>query len=284
MSAGEAGDANIGHLGGGGSLSIGGAPVFEEPICDRQAEWGNPVPLPVISTPNADERLLSLTHDTLTIVFEREDVVMVADRAAAADDFDAPLPLTLPVGYTHEQGVALRPDGLGLVIVSHTGGFAEIERATRSGAFDGAPSSERFKRLAANAVQYGATLSSPVLSASGTSLYFTQLGPTTSKVFHAQGTTTFPVPAMPEDLVTLGGMDGDLKLTLSVSADERTIFFFDEALGHAAGLWNAAPGAPFYDLARFEGLHSVFTNIGCDRLYATGTVEGSLDVVRQARQ
>jgi hypothetical protein len=281
--AGEAGDANIGHIGGGGSLAIGGAPVYDEPMCDVQAAWGSPVPLAVISTANADERLLSLTHDALTIVFARDGVAMVADRVAASDDFGAPLPLTLPLGYTHEHGVALHPDGLGLVVVSDTGTFAEIQRAARSAAFDGVPSSVRFMELAYNAALYGATLSSPVLSASGTSLYFTQVGGSTSKVFHAQGTTTFPVPAMPEDL-TLGGMDGDLKLTLSVAADERTLFFFDEALGHAAGLWNVAPGAPFYELARFEGLQSVFTDSGCERLYGTRMVEGSLDVVLEAPQ
>jgi hypothetical protein len=281
---GDAGDGNIGHIGGGGSLSIGGAPTFDDPICDLAASWGGAVPLPVISTPAADERLLSLTHDTLSIVFTRDGVPMIADRTAASDDFGTPLTLTLPAGYTHEHGVALHPDGLGLVIVSDAGGFADIERAARSGVFDGPPSSARFMELADNAAQYGAVLSAPVLSASGTSLYFTQLGLSTSRVFHAQGTSNFPVPAMPEDLVTLGGMDGDLKLTLSVSADERTLFFFDEALGHAAGLWSVAPGAPFYELARFEGLQSVFTDSSCERLYGTRRVEGSLDVVLEARQ
>jgi hypothetical protein len=279
---GDAGDGNIGHIGGGGSLSIGGAPTFDDPICKVAGTWGNPVSLAVVSTANADERLLSLTHDALTIVFTRDDVLMVADRAAASDDFGTPVTLLLPAGYTHEHGVALHPDGLGLVVVSDSGGFADIERAARSGAFDGAPSDARFVQLADNAVRYGAALSSPVLSASGSSLYFTQVGTSTSKVFHAQGTTQFPVPAMPEDLVTLGGMDGDLKLTLSVSADERTLFFFDEALGHAAGLWNAAPGAPFYELARFEGLQSVFTDAGCGQLYGTRTVGDSLDVVLEA--
>jgi hypothetical protein len=281
---GDAGDANIGHIGGGGSLSIGGAPAVDDPLCGLGVSWGDPVSLPVVSSVDADERLLSLTHDALTIVFTRDDVPMVADRAVASENFATPVPLLLPAGYSHEHGVALHPDGLGLVIVSHSGGFADIGRATRGGPFDGPPSDARFVQLADNAAQYGASLASPVLSASGTSLYFTQVGASSSKVFHAQGTTLFPVPALPEDLVTLGGMDGDLKLTLSVSADERTLFFFDEALGHAAGLWSAAPGAPFYELAEFEGLQSVFTDAGCERLYGTRMVGGSLDVVLEAPQ
>lgn len=281
---GLAGDGNIGHLGGGGSLSIGGAPTFDDPVCDVQAAWGNPTSLAVISTPEADERLLSMTHDELTIVFTRGEVPMVADRAAASDDFGTPVTLALPAGFGHEHGLALHPDGLGLVIVSDDGGFADVGRAARRGGFDGVPSSARFDSLAVNALQYGAGLSSPVLSASGTSLYFTQVGASSSTVFHAQGTTKFPVPAMSEDLVTLGGTDGDLRLTLSVSADERTLFFFDEALGHAAGLWSSAPGAPFYELAEFPGLQSVFTGLGCSRLYGTRMVGGSLDVVLEARE
>jgi hypothetical protein len=211
-------------------------------------------------------------------------VLMVADREAASAPFGAPQALALPTGYTHERGLALYPDGLGLVVGSDSGSFADIERAVRRGPFDGAPSTARYGELAANAALYGATLAAPVLSASGTSLYFTRVGPSTSRVFHAQGTSHFPMPGMSQDSVTLGGSEGDFKLTLSVSSDERTLFYFDEALGHAAGLWNSAPLAPFTKLVDFAGLDSVFTDFGCGRLYGTRTVEGSLDVVRQARQ
>lgn len=274
------GGGDSGGLDLGGSLSLGGAPSYDPPLCDRLAAWGSPVALAGVSTAQADERLLSMTHDELTLVFTRDDVLMVADRASADDDFDAPVPVTLPAGYTHERGVALHPDGLGLVIVSDMAErLAEVSRAARSGDFSGALDTARFEDVSNNAFQLGGGLSSPVLSASGSSLYFTLIGSTSSKVFHTQGTTSFAIPAMPEDLVTLGGRDGDFKLTLSVSADERTLFFFDEALGHAAGLWNAAPGAPFYDLAPFPGLDGVFTASSCSRLYATRDGDGSLDIV-----
>jgi hypothetical protein len=280
--AGDAGDGNIGHIDAGGSLSIAGAPTYEEPRCDVNATWANPTQLEGISTPGADERLLSMTHDELTLVFTRDDLLMVTDREAANVPFGVPQALTLPAGYTHERGLALHPDGLALVVGSDSGTFADIERSVRSGPFDGAPSSARYDELAANAALYGETLASPVLSASGTSLYFTQIGLSTSRVFHAQGTSHFPVPALPEDLVTLGGSEGDFKLTLSVSSDERTLFYFDEALGHAAGLWSSAPLAPFTKLAAFAGLQSIFTNFSCGRLYGTRMVEGSLDVVLEA--
>jgi hypothetical protein len=277
----EAGQGGApGDLDLGGSLSIAGAPTYDPPLCDFEASWGNPVALAGVSTAQADERLLGMTHDALTLVFTRDDVLMIADRPSAEDDFGAAVAVTMPAGYAHTRGVALHPDGLGLVIVSELGDrLAEVTREARSGDFDAAVETARFEDLSENAVQYGGGLSSPVLSASGTSFYFTQLAGNASKVFHTQGTTAFAIPTMPEDLVTLGGEDGDFKLTLSVSADERTLFFFDEALGHAAGLWNSAPGAPFYDEAHFPGLDSVFSDADCSHLYGTSDSDGSLDVV-----
>jgi hypothetical protein len=268
----------------GGSLAIGGAPVYDPALCDIAAIWGNAKPVMGVSTA-ADERLLGMTHDVLTVVFSRDDVLMVADREGAGDDFGAAVPVTLPQGYTFERGVALHPDGLGLVIVSALGErFADLTRAARSGDFTGALETERFQDLSENARQLGGGLSSPVLSASGRSLYFTQIGSTTSKVFRTQGTTRFAIPAMPEDLVTLGGNDGNFKLTRSVSADERTLFIFDEALGHAAGLWSAAPGAPFYELATFPGIDGVFTDSSCSQRYGTLDTGGSLDIVLETAE
>jgi hypothetical protein len=274
------GGGDPGGLDLGGSLAIGGAPIYEEALCARAASWDNPVALSGVSTPQADERLLSMTHDALTLVFTRDDVLLVADRASTADDFATAAPVTVPSGYTHARGVALHPDGLGLVLVSELADeLGEVTRAARGGDFDGPLETARFEALSENAVQYGEGLSSPVLSATGTSLFFTRIGGNASKVFHTQGSAAFAIPTMPEDLVTLGGQDGDFKLTLSVSADERTLFFFDEALGHAAGLWSAAPGAPFYDVALFPALSGIFTDADCSHLYGTSDSSGSLDVV-----
>lgn len=282
--AGEGG-ASSGELDLGGSLAIGGAPTYDPPLCDIAATWGSPEALAGLSTALADERLLSMTHDVLTLVFTRDDVLMVADRESAGDDFGAAVAVTLPEGYSHERGVALHPDGLGLVIVSAMGErFAELTRAARSGDFTGALETARFEDVSENASQLGGGLSSPVLSASGQALYFTQIGSSTSKVFRTQGTTRFAIPTTPEDLVTLGGNDGDFKLTRSVSADERTLFFFDEALGHAAGLWSAAPGSPFYELATFPGLDGVFSDASCSRLYGTLDTGGSLDIVLETAE
>jgi hypothetical protein len=278
--AGEAGSLPpIGHLGGDGPVAEnGGAPQSTPPECDSQATWGSPIALTGISTAGADEHLLSLTHDELTIVFVRGDQLFVADRADAEQDFGAPVPLTLPDPYTHEQGVALSPDGLALVVVTKTSSaFADVTRAARSGAFDSAADPARFAWVNDHAKNYG-NVSAPVLTAKNDSLFYTQRMATTSLVFRARGKGYFTDAEM-QDAVTLGADDGKAKLGRSISSDERVLFVYDEALGHAAGLWSAAASAPFTEVVHFPGLESVFTSQGCSRLYGTRKVDSSLDIV-----
>ena len=272
----------IGHLGGQPPLAENGGAAPNLPaVCDAEASWGEPIALSGINTADADERLLAMTHDELSLVFSRAGTLFVADRSNADTDFGAPVQLTLPGGYTHERGLSLSADGRSLVIVSQTGdAFAEVARASRSGAFGGSADTARFVALNDNASFYGGVLSAPVLAASGQSFFYTQRMATTSYVFRARGTSEFSAPEM-QDVVTLGATDGKAKLGQSVSADERVIFVFDEALGHAAGLWSATATAAFTELVELPGLESAFTNVACSRLYGTGDVGGSLDVVMQ---
>jgi hypothetical protein len=277
-----AGSPVIGHLGGQPPLAEnGGAPASLPAVCDSEASWGEPIALAGVNTADADERLLAMTHDELSLVFSRADKLFVADRSDADADFGAPVPLALPTGYTHERGLSLSADGRALVIVSQSGdGFAELARASRSGAFGGAADTARFAALNDNASFYGGVLSAPVLAASGQTFFYTQRMATTSYVFRARGKTELIAPEM-QDAVTLGATDGKAKLGQSVSVDERVIFVFDEALGHAAGLWSATATAAFTDVVELPGLESAFTNVACSRLYGTGDVSGSLDVVMQ---
>lgn len=276
------GEGGIGHLGLGGTVMVGGAPTYDDPLCDRQATWGDEAPLSNVSTPDADETLLAMTHDGRTIVFSRDDALLVADRASATATFGAPVAITLPEPYTHARGVALHDDGLAIVVGNVDGkALADVSRATRSGPFDGVPAPARYLAVSDNASKRSSAIASPVLAPDG-SLFYTHIGASASSVFHAflvEGGAFFDVPPTSEDVVALGGKDGDSKLTQSVSSDARTLFIFDEALGHTVGLWNSAPGAPFVQPVPFSELLSVFSVDGCSRLYATREVSGSLDVV-----
>ena len=260
----------------------GGAPASIAPVCAPDTTWGGPSSLAGVNTADADERLLTMTHDELTLVFSRGDQLFVVDRTAASAAFGAPSEVTLPVGYSAAQGLAVTPDGLSLVAVQTPGyAFADITRATRSGAFDSDAKTDRFARINDARSFSGALLASPVLAANGTDFFFTQRSANDSYVWLARGTTVFD-NAVKQDVVTLGATDGKAKLTVSVAADERALFVFDEALGHASGLWTQTAGTAFTELVQFPGLDSVFTNQGCSRLYGTAEVAGSLDVVIEA--
>lgn len=273
--SGGAGDGPVsGELGGEGFYAgEGGAPPNPATICHRDAAWTT-TPLAGVNTPAA-ERLLAMTPDEHTLVFSRDDALFVLDDGTETA-------LALPAGYTHALGVSLTPDGLGLILVAEDGSrFAEVSRARRGVAFAGAPSTARFAVLNNGQVTSGDHFSSPALSADGASFYYTaRKGPSVAYVYRAYGAGLSEVDM--QDPVTLGTEDGLAKLVVSVSADERTLFVFDEALGHVTGLWSASPAAEFGAAVPFEGFETVVTSLACDRIYGTVEVDGSLDIVTGA--
>jgi hypothetical protein len=262
----------IGDIGGEGVLhGDGGAPPNPAPRCSRDVTWSWQ-PLTGLDTAE-DERLLAMTHDGATLVFARDAQLFVRD-----DGEESSVPL--PAGYTHTSGVAVTPDGLSLVIVADGGlGFAQVSRSSRGASFGAEPSTAPFAYINDARVTSGDILSWPTLSADGESLYYTaRKGPSVANVWRARGAQLF-MDARRQDPVTLGTEDGKAKLVVSVSADERTLFVFDEALGHVTGLWSATPAAEFTGAVQFEGLESVFSNLACDELYGSRRDGGSLDVV-----
>jgi hypothetical protein len=213
-----------------------------------------------------------MTPDERTLVFSRDDALFVLDEGEAS-------PVTLPLGYTHTRGVSLTADGLSLIVVAEDGSrFAEVSRSSRSAAFAGEASTTRFTVLNNGQITSGDVLSSPALSADGTSFYYTaRKGPSVAFVYRAYGAGLSETEM--QDPVTLGTEDGQAKLVVSVSADERTLFVLDEALGYVTGLWSATPAAEFSDAVSFEGFDTVVTSLACDRIYGTTEVDGSLGVV-----
>lgn len=277
QSEGGAGNAPpLGSIGGDAPSGEAGAPPNPPPSCDVGRKWGKPVKLS-LSTPQADERLLSMTHDELSLVFSRDDQLFVADRTDPKQDFGAPMALTLPSGHTFEHGVALGADGLTLVIVrTDQQGLAEVKRSERGKPFEPDASVARFSFVNLAVTQSG-LLSSPVLSRDGESLVLTRLEAADQTGLRLRGSRFDQVEQL--DSVTFGAEDGKHKLSQSLSDDARTLFFFDESTGHAAALGTVTPRAAFTLRADFPDLLSAFTNVGCGRLYGTLEVDGSLDLV-----
>jgi hypothetical protein len=268
----------IGTIGGEfPGVSEGGAPPNPATVCDQAAKWGSPQGLAALNTPQADEQLLALSHDELSLVFSRDDALFVADRKAATDDFGAPVAVQLPGAYTFVHGLGLSDDGLTLVVVSQDQlKLADVTRSARGKTFDGAANAQRFAWVNANLTQSG-ELSSPVLLADGKSLLLTRLESGDNTVFLVRG-EHFDNAAQ-QDQATLGAVDGKHKLTQSASADARTLFFFDESTGYAAALWSATPTAAYTERVELADLLSAFSNANCGRLYGTLEVAGSLDLV-----
>lgn len=268
----------IGTLGGDApSGTEGGAPPNPPPSCDPKGTWGKPVALATLSTPQADEQLLSMTHDELSLVFSRDDALFVADRTDAQQDFGAPVAVTLPVEYTFAHGLALSADGLTLVVVrADQKGLGELRRSARGKTFDGAPDTARFGFVNVGLTQSG-LLSSPVLSADGKSLVLTRLESANQTGLRLRGEHFDQVEQL--DPVTFGAEGGKHKLSQSLSDDARTLFFFDESTGHAAALGSVTPRAAYTERMELPGLLSAFSSAGCGRLYGTLDVDGSLDLV-----
>lgn len=274
MPSGGAGDGPpIGEVGGQGLYDGGGAPANPATSCAPDAEW-SPTPVDGVNTA-ADERLLAMTPDEATLVFSRDDELFVADDGKVSA-------VTLPSGYTHTLGVSLSPDGLSLVLTAEGGlGFAQVSRTERGVTFAGEPSTARFAYLNDARVTSGDLLSSPALSADGKTLYYTaRKGASVAYVWRARGAQLSETKQ--QDPVLLGTDDGKAKLVVSVSADERTLFVLDEALGYVTGLWSVTPAAEFSGPVPFEGFETVFVNAACDRIYGTTRIGDSLDIVAGA--
>jgi hypothetical protein len=283
--SGEGGDTvealPIGEIGGGNfAESMAGAPASSPPACDPMVGWGNPTPLANINT-HADERLLTMTHDELTLVIERAGALLLAERDSPQAPFTAVTPLALPHGYDATRGVSLDAQGLSLVVVSEDGsGFAEITRSKRGAAFGGQPDVARFAAVNDARSFSGGELSSPVLSEDGKTFFYAERRSTRSDVWRATGASLEDREKL--DGVTLGSDDGMAKLPLSVSRDLRMLFVFDEALNHVVGLWSPTAAGALTQLVLFRDLQSAFTNGDCSRLYGTRMNDGSLDIVIEA--
>lgn len=278
--AGQAGETQQPGGGGEGEGGAGGEPIIYEMgglpqnmpgICDPLMELGEPEPIDV-GAPGAT--LLAMTSDELSVAFttgaDETFVLHVGDRASVAADFTEQT-VSVPEGYQAATGVTLSGDGRKLVIVrDDSSGFAELSRSARAGAFGGEPDETRFAKINALEPMSGFSVGWPVLSDDGAALYFVsyfgQALVTQSKLEGDAYSAGRPI-----DEFTLGGEMGKHKLISGISADQRAIFFFDEATSHAMALFRSRPGEdiPFYDPVDLGERRGVTPNKDCSRVYSS---------------
>lgn len=263
-----------GAPGGAGAPGIdyetAGAPTQIPGLCDPAMMPGEDTAQELES---AAATLLGMTPDERSIVFVTGDApslaLHVADRSSSEGAFE-PLEVPLPAGYVASHGATLSSDGLTLVLVLADGsGFGAITRAARGEAFSTEADETAFSRLNAQKPMSGRSLGWPVLSSDGGTLYFVSAFGHAVVVQSTRAADGRFDLGTEIDEFTLGGAEGAYKRINAVSADQRAIFFFDEATEHSGALFRSRPGAPFYEPVDLGARFGVAPNADCTRLYSS---------------
>lgn len=278
-SAGEAGGApSEAGEGGGAGWDEGTIIPITPGACSETAVWADASPVESISTA-ANERLLSISSDELDIVFERDGVPMRAHRELASAAFDEAVALTVADGYSVDAGAALSADGKTLVLLSTTGqSFAAFTRSSRSEDFGTSADDSAFVGINQRAIQTSQHYAAPVLSPDGKSFVFAAYSPVPEGGFTGsfQGVSlvyeawwTANGWAMPESISQdlFDGTSIARPLPSGLSADSRTLFYWDEASGKQMARFRDRPDAPLYTVVELDKRTGAAPNAECDRLY-----------------
>lgn len=275
---GASGESGAGGDGGAAGLPEGMVVPIAKSTCSESATWGDGVAVPHVSS-DASERLLSLSADELDLLFMRNQDVLLAHRARARDAFSEPMPQSIPAGYDASVGATLSADGKLLILVASDGlSFASLSRATRTEAFAGAADTSAFSVLNLLTTQILEHYAAPVLSPNGKTLLFTAFTPMPAQGFPEgfAGTAAVYESAWsgqhwerPQN-VSQGLFDGTTlgrPLPTGLSADSRTLFYFDEAKTKEFARFRDRPDAPLSTLLDLGEHAGAIPNSACDTLY-----------------
>jgi len=159
-------------------------------------------------------------------------------------------------------------------------GFGALSRVSRAAGFEGDADVTAFAKINGLKPMSGNSVGWPVLTSDGLGLYFLSYNGSSLAVVskRSQG-GVFDIGRELEQF-TLGGAQGAYTLLNGISADERAIFYFDQATSHAMARFRSRPEAPFYNPLDLGARRGAAPNTGCSRVYSS--VDGKLVV--QARQ
>jgi hypothetical protein len=160
------------------------------PVCNPMATWGSPSSVGGLPT-GQGATAFTATPDELSVAWaqpvpgsEGGTQIYAADRASADAPFGPAQTLTAAAAYATTDGLALTPDGLGLVVVRADGmAFAQVSRSTRTGAF-GSPDETPYQHVNAAVVPSSTSmvgpqfthLGDPVLSQDNLTLIYSGYG------------------------------------------------------------------------------------------------------------
>jgi len=278
-SAGSAGDED----GGSSATPIerpGSGATTVPSACAQAAAWSEAAPVTGVSS-SARETLLALTPDELDLAFLRDETLYVAHRGKAGAPFSNVSALALPPGFSAAHGAALSADGKRLLLVSHPDQkkLGELTRSSRDSAFSAAIDTSAFAAINQDSSFTGRVYASPTISAADDQLFFNSSfldASSTIAVSSRTGTGAWSTPK------TLGagifdGSAGKRRLPTGISADGRTLFYFNEESAEEEARWRATSSisSPLYDMLSLGARRGATPNSACNRLYS----ESNSDIV-----
>jgi len=277
-----AGDSNAGGTDPGdaspsdnGGAVASGRPPPGPSACSETAVWMGSMAVTGIPS-GADDVLLSMTSDELDLAFLQGDALYVAHRAQASGSFAPGSPIAIPDGWSAEQGAALSADGKRLILVSADQTLlGELTRSTRDVAFAGAVDQSAFATVNQNAVYSGDIYASPTLSPDDLELFFNSAfqggASTVVAATRSAGQAWSAATRVISGL--LDGTDTTRRLPTGVSADERTLFYFNEDSMKEEARWRDAPTltSPLSDMVDLGTRRGAQPNAACNRLYSAAS-------------
>jgi hypothetical protein len=224
---------------------------------------------------STDETLLSVTSDELDLAFLRAGTLYVAHRADKTGTFTVGSAVVIPDSWSAAGGAALSADGKRLVLVSTDQTLlGELTRATRDAAFSTAIDQTAFSTINQTSIYSGNTYGSPALSPDDQELFLNSVAPSGgSTVVVSTRTATEPWSAPTRVSAALDGAEGARLLPTGVSADARTLFYFNEATMKEEARWRDEPKltSPLYDMVDLGTRRGAQPNTACDKLYSEST-------------
>jgi hypothetical protein len=280
--AGETSGSANGEAGATVTGEAGEGPVFEsdagpgrpppgDPKCSELTMWSGAMPLDAISSA-ADVTLLSVTADELDLAFLRDDALYVAHRADATAAFAVGSAVSIPSGWIATDGAALSADGKRLVLVSSDQTMlGEMTRSARDVAFSGDVDQTAFSLVNQASTYSGNIFASPALSPDDQELFSSSTAPggaSTVVVATRASDQTWTSPTRLSE--ALDGATGMRRLPTGVSADARTLFYFNEETMKEEARWRdtATLASPLYDMVDLGTRRGAQPNSACDKLYS----------------
>jgi hypothetical protein len=248
-----------------------GRPAPGPPTCSETAVWSGATKVASVSS-TADETLLSLTPDELDLAFLRAGALYVAHRAAATAAFTVSAAIAMPDGWSAAQGAAFSADGKRLVLTSSDQTLlGEMTRTARDAAFSSNVDQTAFSTVNETNMYSGNIYAAPVLSADDQQLFLnsTSIGGASTIVASTRSASA-PWSAPTRVISALDGAAGARRLPTGVSADARTLFYFNEGTMREEARWRdeALLTSPLYDMVDLGTRRGAQPNATCDKLYS----------------